>query len=63
MFIGGSVVHSTNNSYLIKKLNRDFRMKDNINSEEIFTLIPENLLTSNSKGLKELENSSLKTMI
>ena len=63
MFVGGSVVHSTNNSYLIKKLIRDFRMKDNINSEKIFTLIPENLLVSNSEGLKELENSSLKTMI
>ena len=44
MFIGGSVVHSTNNSYLIKKLIRDFRMNENINLEEIFTLIPENLL-------------------
>ena len=51
MFVGGSVVHSTNNRYLIKKLNRDFRMKDNINSEEIFTLIPENLIASNSIGV------------
>ena len=67
MFIGGSVVHSTNNSYLIKKLNRDFRMKDNINSEEIFTLIPENLLTSNSKRFKRIgkffiKNNDLKTL-
>ena len=67
MFIGGSVVHSTNNSYLIKKLNRDFRMKDNINSEKIFTLIPENLLTSNSKGFKRIgkffiKNNDLKTL-
>ena len=54
MFIGGSVVHSTNNSYLIKKLNRDFRMKDNINSEEIFTLIPENLIASNSEEFKRI---------
>ena len=54
MFIGGSVVHSTNNSYLIKKLIRDFRMKDNINLEEIFTLIPENLLSSNSEGFKRI---------
>jgi hypothetical protein len=67
MFIGGSVVHSTNNSYLIKKLNRDFRMKDNINSEEIFTLIPENLLSSKNKEFKRIgkffiENSNLKTL-
>ena len=33
MFIGGSVVYSTNNSYMIKELNRDFRMKENINSK------------------------------
>ena len=67
MFIGGSVVHSTNNSYLIKKLNRDFQMKDNINSEEIFTLIPENLLGSNSEGFKRIgkffiKNNDLKTL-
>ena len=67
MFIGGSVVHSTNNSYLIKKLNRDFRMKDNINSEEIFTLIPESLLASNSEGFKRIgkffiKNNDLKTL-
>ena len=67
MFIGGSVVHSTNNSYLIKKLNKDFRMKDNINSEEIFTLIPENLLSSKNKEFKRIgkffiENSNLKTL-
>ena len=67
MFIGGSVVHSTNNSYLIKKLNRDFRMKDNINSEKIFTLIPENLLTSNSRRFKKIgkfaiKNNNLKTL-
>ena len=54
MFIGGSVVHSTNNSYLIKKLIRDFRMKDNINLEEIFTLIPENLLASNNEEFKRI---------
>ena len=67
MFIGGSVVHSTNNSYLIKKLIRDFRMKDNINSEEIFTLIPENLLASNSGEFKRIgkffiRNNNLKTL-
>ena len=67
MFIGGSVVHSTNNSYLIKKLNRDLRMKDNINLEEIFTLIPENLLSSKNKKFKRIgkffiENSNLKTL-
>ena len=67
MFIGGSVVHSTNNSYLMKKLNRDFRMKDNINSEEIFTLIPENLLGSNSEGFKRIgkfliRKNNLKTL-
>ena len=67
IFIGGSVVHSTNNSYLIKKLNRVFRMKDNINSEEIFTLIPENLLASNSEEFKRIgkffiKNNDLKTL-
>ena len=67
MFVGGSIVHSTNNSYLIKKLNRDFRMKDNINSEEIFTLIPENLLGSNREGFKRIgkffiKNNDLKTL-
>src|SRR6056300_1372719 len=67
MFIGGSVVHPTNNSYLMKKLNRDFRMKDNINSEEIFTLIPENLLGNNSRGFKRIgkffiKNNDLKTL-
>ena len=67
MFIGGSVVHSTNNSYLIKKLIRDFRMKDNINLEEIFTLIPENLLDNKNKGVKRIgkffiKNNDLKTL-
>ena len=67
MFIGGSVVHSTNNSYLIKKLNRDFQMNDNINSEEIFTLVPENLLGSNSEGFKRIgkffiKNNDLKPL-
>ena len=67
MFIGGSVVHSTNNSYLIKKLNKDFRMKDNINLEEIFTLIPENLLANKNKEFEKIgkffiKNSNLKTL-
>ena len=66
IFIGGSVVYSTNNSYLIKKLNRDFRMKANIISKDLFTLIPENLLASNSEGFKKIEkfyieNNKLKT--
>ena len=67
MFIGGSVVHSTNNSYLIKKLIRNFRMKDNINLEEIFILIPENLLASNSDEFKRIgkffiRKNNLKTL-
>ncbi len=67
MFIGGIVVHSTNNSYLIKKLNRGLRMKENINSEEIFTLIPENLLDSKNKEFKKIgkffiKNNDLKTL-
>ena len=67
IFIGGSVMHSTNNSYLIKKINRDFRMKDNINLEEIFTLIPENLLGNKNKEFKRIgkffiKNSNLKTL-
>ena len=67
MFIGGNVVHSTNNSFLIKQLNKVFRMKNNINSEEIFTLIPENLLSSKNKDFKRIgkffiKNSNLKTL-
>ena len=67
MFIGGCVVHSTNNSYLIKKLNRDSRVKDNINSKEIFTLLPENLLSSKNKEFKRvgkffIKNMDLKTL-
>ncbi|MFL2670560.1 MAG: SelB C-terminal domain-containing protein [Candidatus Actinomarina sp.] len=42
-------------------------MKDNINSEEIFTLIPENLLANNSEGLKRIgkffiKNNDLKNL-
>ena len=42
-------------------------MKNNINSEEIFTLIPENLLSSKNKEFKRIgksfiENSNLKTL-
>ena len=67
MFIGGCVVHSTNNSYLIKKLNRDSRVKDNINSKEIFTLLPENLISSKNKEFKRvgkffIKNKDLKTL-
>ena len=67
MFIGGSVVHSTNNSYLMKKLNKDFRMKNNINSGEIFTLIPENLLDVKNKEFKRIgkfliKNNDLETL-
>ena len=66
-FIGGCVVHSTNNSYLIKKLNRDSRVTDNINSKEIFTLLPENLLSSKNKEFKRvgkffIKNKDLKTL-
>ena len=66
-FIGGCVVHSTNNSYLIKKLNRDSRVKDNINSKEIFTLLPENLLSSKNKEFKRvgqffIKDNDLKTL-
>ena len=67
MFIGGSVVHSTNNSNLIKKLIRDFRMKENIISKDVFTLIPENLLSSDNKRFERIgkfyiKNSKLKTL-
>ena len=67
MFIGGCVVYSTNNNYLIKKLNRHFRVKDNINSKEIFTLLPENLLSSKNKEFKRvgkffIKNKDLKTL-
>ena len=55
-FIGGSVLHSTNNSYLIKRIIKDFRMKDNIISKNIFTLIPENLIGSNNDDCKRIEN-------
>ena len=67
MFIGGSVVYSTNNRNLIKKLIRDFRMKENIISKDVFTLIPENLLSSDNEGFERIgkfyiKNSKLKTL-
>ena len=67
MFIGGSVVYSTNNRNLIKKLIRDFRMKENIISKDVFTLIPENLLSSDNERFEKIgkfyiENSKLKTL-
>ena len=67
MFIGGSVVYSTNNRNLIKKLIRDFRMKENIISKDVFTLIPENLLSSDNKRFERIgkfyiKNSKLKTL-
>ena len=67
MFIGGSVVYSTNNSNLIKKLIRDSRMKENIISKDVFTLIPENLLSSDNEGFERIgkfyiKNSKLKTL-
>ena len=67
MFIGGSVVHSTNNINLIKKLIRDFQMKENIISKDVFTLIPENLLSSDNKRFERIgkfyiKNSKLKTL-
>ena len=55
-FSGGSIFHSTNNSYLIKKIMRDIRIKDNIIPKDIFTLIPKNLLSSNSEDYKRIEN-------
>ena len=67
MFIGGSVVYSTNNRNLIKKLIRDFRMKENIISKDVFTLIPENLLSSDNERFERIgkfyiKNSKLKTL-
>ena len=67
MFIGGSVVYSTNNSNLIKKLIRDFQMKENIISKDVFTLIPENLLSSDNERFERIgkfyiKNSKLKTL-
>ena len=59
-FTGGSVLHSTNNSYLIKRIIKDFRMKDNIISKNIFTLIPENLIGSNNDDYKRIENFFIK---
>ena len=59
-FSGGSVVYSTNNSYLIKKIFREFRMKNNIVSKDIFTLIPENLLESNTDAYKKIGNLYIK---
>ena len=67
MFIGGSVVYSTNNRNLIKKLIRDFQMKENIISKDVFTLIPENLLSSDNERFERIgkfyiKNSKLKTL-
>ena len=60
-FSGGSILHSTNNNYLIKKIMRDFRMKDNIISKDIFTLIPENLFSSNNEDCKRIGNFYITT--
>ena len=40
---------------------RDFQMKDNIIPKDIFTLIPENLLNSNSEDCKRIENFYIMT--
>ena len=66
-FSGGIVAHSTNNSYLIKKLIRDFQMKDNLISNDIFTLIPEKIVVNNNENYKKIgnlyiKNSKLKTL-
>ena len=59
-FSGGSVLFSTNNNYLIKKIIKESRMKNNIASKDIFTLIPENLLESNYDDYKKIENFYIK---
>ena len=59
-FSGGSVLFSTNNNYLIKKIIKESRMKNNITSKDIFTLIPENLLESNYDDYKKIENFYIK---
>ena len=59
-FSGGSVLYSTNNNYLIKKIIKESRMKNNITSKDIFTLIPENLLESNYDDYKKIENFYIK---
>ena len=67
IFSGGRVVHSTDNSFLVKTLLRDFRMAGNISSKDIFTLIPKNFLDSNNEDYECIEDffikkSSLKTL-
>ena len=59
-FSGGSVLFSTNNNYLIKKIIKESRMKGNITSKDIFTLIPENLLENNYDDYKKIENFYIK---
>jgi len=59
-FSGGSVLFSTNNNYLIKKIIKESRMKNNITSKDIFTLIPENLLENNYDDYKKIENFYIK---
>jgi len=59
-FSGGFIAHSTNNSYLIKRLIRDFQMKDNLFSKDIFTLIPENFLVSKNDNYKKIGNFYIK---
>jgi len=59
-FSGGSVLFSTNNNYLIKKIIKESRMKNNITSKDIFTLIPKNLLESNYDDYKKIENFYIK---
>ncbi len=59
-FSGGIVVHSTNNNYLIKKIISDFRMKDNVISKDVFTLIPENILVNNDGDYIKIGNFYIK---
>ena len=59
-FSGGSVLFSTNNNYLIKKIIKESRMKNNVTPKDIFTLIPKNLLKSNNDDYKKIENFYIK---
>ena len=55
-FFGGDVVFATKNTYLIKRLFKNYKNDQNIIAEEFFTLIPEGFISSDS-DFKKIGNS------
>ena len=51
-FIGGKIILSSDNKNLVRKFLRQTRKDENINLEEAFTLIPENLKNDSNEYIK-----------